>query len=361
MAGGLVFPAASGTPRAGRRRRGRRRPRRTARRGLPRRLPARCAAGRGARRGRRGHDRDAVRARRAGARDHRRPPRGDLDPTAAGSRPGSGSPSPPHPATRCRGSWRRPARPVGSPPRWRRASTAVRSCSSGSPSAAATPVDLDRVVVRDLTVQGCLGSPGIWPEVVALVAEGVVCARRRLLSHLVPALAGAAAAYALAAGREPGVRKVLVLPNGSTDAEHLVTLAGDDVTVTVLPELGARLHSVTAFGAGAWTPPATRPSTAATASGARFDMAPAAATGSGTGPVRVGRRTADRTANFPDGSAITARCSLHRGRSSRRGCSPSAAAARAALAVDPRRDAAGDRHRRGSPAGPCADEHRRRT
>ena len=86
----------------------------------------------------------------------------------------------------------------------------------GLTGAAATPVDLDRVVVRDLTVQGCLGSPGIWPEVVALVAEGRV-RPSVLVSHRFP-LADAAAAYALAAGREPGVRKVLVLPNGDADA-----------------------------------------------------------------------------------------------------------------------------------------------
>jgi L-iditol 2-dehydrogenase len=81
----------------------------------------------------------------------------------------------------------------------------------GLTGTATTPVDLDRVVVRDLTVQGSLGSPGIWPEVVALVADGRV-RPSVLVSHRF-ALDEAAAAFALAAGREPGVRKVLVLPN----------------------------------------------------------------------------------------------------------------------------------------------------
>ena len=85
----------------------------------------------------------------------------------------------------------------------------------GLTGAPATPVDLDRVVVRDLTVQGSLGSPGVWPEVVALVASGQV-RPSVLVSHRF-GLADAAAAYALAASREPGVRKVLVLPNQPTD------------------------------------------------------------------------------------------------------------------------------------------------
>jgi 2-desacetyl-2-hydroxyethyl bacteriochlorophyllide A dehydrogenase len=85
----------------------------------------------------------------------------------------------------------------------------------GLTGAAATPVDLDRVVVRDITLHGCLGSPGVWSDVVALVAE-----RRLRPSVLVShrfALDDAPAAFALAARREPGVRKILVLPNEETD------------------------------------------------------------------------------------------------------------------------------------------------
>jgi 2-desacetyl-2-hydroxyethyl bacteriochlorophyllide A dehydrogenase len=85
----------------------------------------------------------------------------------------------------------------------------------GLTGAPATPVDLDRVVVRDLTIQGSLGSPGVWPEVVALVAGGQV-RPSVLVSHRF-GLADAPAAYALAASREPGVRKVLVLPNQPGD------------------------------------------------------------------------------------------------------------------------------------------------
>jgi 2-desacetyl-2-hydroxyethyl bacteriochlorophyllide A dehydrogenase len=35
-------------------------------------------------------------------------------------------------------------------------------------------LDLDHVVVNDLTLRGALGSPGIWPEVIALIEEGHV-------------------------------------------------------------------------------------------------------------------------------------------------------------------------------------------
>jgi threonine dehydrogenase-like Zn-dependent dehydrogenase len=35
-------------------------------------------------------------------------------------------------------------------------------------------LDLDHIVVHDLTLRGALGSPGIWPEVIALIEEGLV-------------------------------------------------------------------------------------------------------------------------------------------------------------------------------------------
>lgn len=84
----------------------------------------------------------------------------------------------------------------------------------GLTGAPATPVDLDRVVVRDIALYGCLGSPGVWPEVVALVAQGRV-RPSALVSHRF-ALDDAPAAFALAARRAPGVRKVLVLPSEKT-------------------------------------------------------------------------------------------------------------------------------------------------
>ena len=33
-------------------------------------------------------------------------------------------------------------------------------------------VDLDRVVANDLTIQGALGSPGVWTDVRALIESG---------------------------------------------------------------------------------------------------------------------------------------------------------------------------------------------
>jgi L-iditol 2-dehydrogenase len=84
----------------------------------------------------------------------------------------------------------------------------------GLTGAPATPVDLDRVVVRDIMLQGSLGSPGVWSDVVALVAERRV-RPSALVSHRFP-LDDAPAAFALAAAREPGVRKILVLPNEGT-------------------------------------------------------------------------------------------------------------------------------------------------
>jgi threonine dehydrogenase-like Zn-dependent dehydrogenase len=35
-------------------------------------------------------------------------------------------------------------------------------------------LDLDHIVVHDLTLRGALGSPGIWPEVIALIQEGLI-------------------------------------------------------------------------------------------------------------------------------------------------------------------------------------------
>ena len=35
-------------------------------------------------------------------------------------------------------------------------------------------VDLDRIVTGDISLRGALGSPGIWPDVIALVESGRV-------------------------------------------------------------------------------------------------------------------------------------------------------------------------------------------
>jgi L-iditol 2-dehydrogenase len=72
-------------------------------------------------------------------------------------------------------------------------------------------LDLDDVVVRDVTLRGSLGSPGVWPAVIRLVESGAV-RPSAVVSHQL-ALADAEEAFRLAAGRRPGVHKILVRPN----------------------------------------------------------------------------------------------------------------------------------------------------
>jgi L-iditol 2-dehydrogenase len=94
---------------------------------------------------------------------------------------------------------------------------AVRRCESGGVvvlvgfAGAVGELDLDDVVVRDLTVRGSLGSPNVWPAVIRLVETGAV-QPSAVVSHEL-ALADAEEAFRLAAGRRPGVRKILVRPN----------------------------------------------------------------------------------------------------------------------------------------------------
>jgi L-iditol 2-dehydrogenase len=80
----------------------------------------------------------------------------------------------------------------------------------GLTGADTVPVDLDAVVIRDLTVVGSLGSPSIWPEAIELVASGQV-SPSVLVSHEF-ALEDLASAFAVAGSRAAGVRKVLARP-----------------------------------------------------------------------------------------------------------------------------------------------------
>jgi L-iditol 2-dehydrogenase len=71
-------------------------------------------------------------------------------------------------------------------------------------------VDLDRVVVKDQTIIGSLGSPGVWPETLGLLGRGrvtpsAIVTARHPLSAFPNAVAGL---------REntPGAGKVLILP-----------------------------------------------------------------------------------------------------------------------------------------------------
>lgn len=80
----------------------------------------------------------------------------------------------------------------------------------GLTGASRVSVDIDTVVAKDVDLRGVNGSPGIWPETIALVASGRV-RTEPLVSHRLP-LAEAARAFELARGRGPGTLKVVVEP-----------------------------------------------------------------------------------------------------------------------------------------------------
>jgi 2-desacetyl-2-hydroxyethyl bacteriochlorophyllide A dehydrogenase len=95
---------------------------------------------------------------------------------------------------------------------------AVRRCDAGGTVVlvgfvgAIEELDLDDVVVRDLTLRGSLGSPGVWPAVIELLETGAL-RPSVLVTHRFP-LEQAEEAFRLAAAHRPGVRKILVRPNG---------------------------------------------------------------------------------------------------------------------------------------------------
>jgi L-iditol 2-dehydrogenase len=72
------------------------------------------------------------------------------------------------------------------------------------------PVDIDRIVLRDQTVLGSLSSPGVWPDVIDLVASGRL-QPGRLVTHTFP-LDDARAAFARLEARDPGTVKVHIHP-----------------------------------------------------------------------------------------------------------------------------------------------------
>jgi 2-desacetyl-2-hydroxyethyl bacteriochlorophyllide A dehydrogenase len=78
----------------------------------------------------------------------------------------------------------------------------------GLAGAPTVPVDLDSVVVRDITVHGVLGSPNVWPDAIALVRSGAV--RTEPLVSATFGLARARAALELLT--TPGTLKVLIDP-----------------------------------------------------------------------------------------------------------------------------------------------------
>lgn len=74
------------------------------------------------------------------------------------------------------------------------------------------PVTLvaDRIVTKDLTLYGMMGSPGVWERTIRLMTTGRVDPRP-LISHRFP-LAAAREAFEVARGRGAGVLKVLLTP-----------------------------------------------------------------------------------------------------------------------------------------------------
>jgi 2-desacetyl-2-hydroxyethyl bacteriochlorophyllide A dehydrogenase len=74
------------------------------------------------------------------------------------------------------------------------------------------PVDIDRIVLKDQTVMGNLSSPGVWPEVIDLVATGRL-QPGRLVTHRYP-LDETAAAFRQMEARDPGTVKIHIHPQG---------------------------------------------------------------------------------------------------------------------------------------------------
>lgn len=70
-------------------------------------------------------------------------------------------------------------------------------------------IDLDHVVVNDITLRGALGSPGIWPQVVDLIASGQVHPEA-IVTHTLP-MTDFSAGFDLVRSRE--AIKVILRPN----------------------------------------------------------------------------------------------------------------------------------------------------
>lgn len=80
---------------------------------------------------------------------------------------------------------------------------------TGEPS---VPLATDEVVVKDQTLRGSLGSPGVWPAVIELVEHGTV-RPSRLITHEFP-LDHHADAFACVRQARTGTGKVIIRPDG---------------------------------------------------------------------------------------------------------------------------------------------------
>jgi L-iditol 2-dehydrogenase len=74
----------------------------------------------------------------------------------------------------------------------------------------AVPVDTDGLVVGDQELVGTVGSPGVWPDVLAILARGEV-RPSAIVTHRYP-LDAWEEGFAVMAAAGRGVGKVLVLP-----------------------------------------------------------------------------------------------------------------------------------------------------
>ncbi len=74
------------------------------------------------------------------------------------------------------------------------------------------PVAVDRLVVGDQTVIGSLGSPGVWPEVIDLLASRAI-RPSALVTHTFDLENFADAIGVLEADADRAVGKILIAPN----------------------------------------------------------------------------------------------------------------------------------------------------
>ncbi len=79
-------------------------------------------------------------------------------------------------------------------------------------------VPIDAVVINEQTLTGSLGSPGVWPDAIGLIASAAV-RPSQLVTHVFD-LIDFADAYALLRRGQRGTGKVLIAPNG---AQHPAT------------------------------------------------------------------------------------------------------------------------------------------
>ena len=108
------------------------------------------------------------------------------------------------------------SKPPAHRPHWIRRSTyfvpEAGSCSIGLTGQPTVPVAVDRLVVGDQTVIGSIGSPGVWPEVIALLAAGAV-RPSALVTHTFDLENFGDAIDLIEADADHAVGKILIAPN----------------------------------------------------------------------------------------------------------------------------------------------------